>query len=196
MRAAFVAFIIPALFVACGGGGNGSRPSPVLTAVTITAPGGGVLFVGETYTFTMNARLSDGTMITTGGTWGSDAPQVAEVNAVSGLVQIRGIGEATIYVDYQGQRGTQRIRSTVKYEGTLFATSLVTSCVDTGEWEAVDACGEFQTGFELGFSGKFTQSDGAVTAVMSLGDDNRGAPVTAQVRSAGVAILTSGLMIF
>jgi hypothetical protein len=187
MRAAVVTFIISALCAGCGdSGGNGARPSPVLAAVTITMPRAGALFLGDTYTFTMSARLSDGTIVTTGGVWGSDAPTIATVNASSGSVQIVGIGEATIYVDYQGQRGTQRIQSTVGYEGTLRATSRVTSCVDTGDWEAVDACEEFPNGFEADFTGTFTQADRTVTAVMSLGsDDFAGNPVTAQVNDRG-----------
>jgi hypothetical protein len=185
MRAAFVAFILSALFAGCGDGGSPSRPSPVLAAVTITVPETGVLFLGETYTLTMNARMSDGTIITTGGTWNSDAPTVATVNSTSGAMQIVGLGEATISVDYQGQRGTQRIRSTVRYEGTLRAASRVTNCVDTGDWAAVDACEEFPTGFEAEFTGEFTQSDRTVTAVMSLGGDDLATPATAQVSDSG-----------
>jgi len=184
MRAIVVAILVSTLTSACGGG-NASRPSPVLTGVMITAPATGALILGHTYSFSMSARLSDGTTVTTGGTWGSDAPAVATVNSTSGAVQIVGLGEATIYVDYQGQRGTQRIRSVFGYEGTLRGTSRVTSCVATGGWAAVDACEEFQDGFEAPFRGMFTQADRTVTAVMSLGDQYQADPATAQVSDDG-----------
>jgi hypothetical protein len=185
MRPIVLAILVSTLSAACGGSRNASQPSPVLTGVTITAPSTGALFLGETYTFSMSARLSDGTIVTTGGTWGSDAPSVATVNSSSGAAQIVGLGEATIYVDYQGQRGTHRIRSTVGYDGTLSAISRVTSCVDTGDWAAVDACEEFPNGFEADFTGTFTQSDRTVTAVMSLGGEYQADPAIGQVSDSG-----------
>jgi hypothetical protein len=181
------------VLVACGGGGSGPPPSPTLTSVTIVAQDG-ILFLGQTYTFSMSARLSDGATVTTGGTWGSDAPAVATVNSVSGSVQIVGLGEATIFVDYQGQRGTRRIRTTVRYEGTLDGVMRLTGCSQTGEWATGKACDEFRNGDEFLALGTFTQSETTVTAVMDLGDGDDpfpAPPVAATISGSGELRLES-----
>lgn len=174
------------LLVLAGCGGNPGRPDdPDLVSVTITNVPPGFLFLGETYTFAMSARMSNGTTVTTGGTWGSDAPAVATVNSVSGQVQILGLGDATVYVDYQGVRGIQPIQSTVRYAGQMEGVSRIRRCVDTGDWALVDTCAEFPNGSAGTFEGTFTQSGRSVTAVMSLGGGETSNPVTATVSDAG-----------
>jgi hypothetical protein len=111
--------IVSALMFSACGDGNGARPAPtpLRSSIEIAGPAA-YLFLGQTYQFHMEARMSDGTRATTGGTWASDAPAIATVDG-NGVVSVVGVGEATVYVDYQGQRATRRIRTTVSYEGML-----------------------------------------------------------------------------
>lgn len=183
MRHLFIAAGLSALLCGCGGGGSGAGPSARPTGLVIVAQEG-VLFLGQTYTFTASLQMSDGTSTPVAGTWGSDAPTVAFVQASTGQVQILGIGEATVFVDAQGLRGTRRIRATVHYQGELDGVLRVTSCSDGGIFAEIDVCGETPNGTRFGFLGGFTQNGETVVATMDLGEWPAD-PVTATVNGAG-----------
>jgi len=157
-----IAASLPVL-TACGGDA-GVPPTPVPSALTIEGPPD-PLFLGQRYRFTMAARLSNGTMRSSGGTWGSDAPGVATVDA-EGAVAVVGVGEATIFVDYQGQRATRRLTTTVQYQGALDTTARTIGCTHTGYWRAVDYCSVYPDGTEVLVSGVFTQEGRMVSAAM------------------------------
>ena len=172
---------IAGLAVACGG--SASAPTPNLASLSISAPDG-LLFLGESYTFTTTLRRSDGTTVAGGGTWGTDAPTVASVQTVTGLVQVVGLGEATIFVDHQGQRATKRIRSTVRYRGTFSASWRVASCTQTAAWAAINSCADYAAGSTYRLTGVFTQADAVVIAVMRVGS-LLSEPVTVVVPGSG-----------
>jgi hypothetical protein len=188
MRRVIIATGIGLVFVS-GCGGSSTPPSPVATGVVIVAPEG-VLYLGVTYTFTANGQLSNGTTNAAAGTWGSDAPSVATVSS-TGQVQIVGLGEATIFVDAQGMRGTRRIRSTVNYAGEIDGALRVTGCSQSGVFAQNDACDEASNGTLFRFLGEFSQNGGnVVVATMDL-VDWPAEPVTATVNGAGELRFTS-----
>jgi hypothetical protein len=192
LRRHSIALAAVVTLTACG---SSTAPSPTPTGISIISPQGavpdGVLFLGHFYLFTMKAVISDGSTLTTGGTWGSDAPSVATLGAVPGMFHIVGIGEATIFVDFQGQRATRRIRTNVRYQGRLLSQFQVTGCVQTGDWARLDACGkETPSGTLLIFEATFTQAEETVTAIMDLGD-LPAPPVTAILSRSGELRLQS-----
>jgi hypothetical protein len=159
--------IVSALMFSACGDGNGARPAPtpLRSSIEIAGPSA-YLFLGQTYQFHMEARMSDGTRATTGGTWASDAPAIATVDG-NGVVSVVGVGEATVYVDYQGQRATRRIRTTVLYEGVLDSAAAggvvgLTRCTGTGWWSARQYCGSER------MVATFTQQENVVTGVIVL----------------------------
>lgn len=179
---------LTATLAAAGCGGGSTAPTPVPTSLAITRPPGNFLFLGETYTFGMVAELSNGGVVPTGGTWGSDAPSVAVVEPATGQVQIVGVGQATIYVDYKGQRASVLIRTTVRYEGTLDAPARITRCTATGIWKDQDPCRPHVLGAPSVAFVTFTQADTSVTAVMDLSGCIGGAsslPAAATVSDTG-----------
>jgi hypothetical protein len=178
-----IAISLTSLVVGCGGK-SGAAPTPTPGNIVMGGQDG-TLFLGETYAFSMSVSLSNGQTVTTGGTWGSDAPSVATVGVTDGAVNIVGLGAATIFVDYQGLRATRLVQTTVRYAGRLDGVSRTTRCVATGDWLKGDACSEIPNGSEATFVGTFTQSDRSVTATMSLGEGDIVSPVTAQIDSAG-----------
>lgn len=191
MRSWVIVAAAGVLLAGCGKDGKTGNPGGPTRTFTVTVEAHeGVLFLGETYTFAMNARGSDGSTVTSGGTWGSDAPSVATVEATSGRVQIVGIGEATIFVDYQGSRGTKRISSTVNYGGRLDGRFRVTGCSQSGVFATANLCGEAATGTVFRFDGTFTQNQLTVVAEMDLGDLPAD-PVTAAIDAHGVLRFTS-----
>ena len=72
-----------------------------------------LLFIGAIETFRATATLSDGTtQPISGGTWGSNEQQIVSVEPSTGRVTGIGSGNATVFVDYQGSRGTRAIQRT------------------------------------------------------------------------------------
>lgn len=176
---------------ACGG--SSTPPSPVLMGVAITAPPG-ILFLGQSYQFAMAATLSNGRVAATGGRWGSDAPGVATVDSTTGVVDVVGLGEATIFVDYEGQRATHRVRTTMRYEGRVAGISEVIRCVATGDHSKDAVCLQPPRAIKGPFWGTFTQNDRTVTARMLLSDPEpeeehwdteTSSPVSTQINDAG-----------
>ncbi|MCG2814490.1 MAG: Ig-like domain-containing protein, partial [Candidatus Aminicenantes bacterium] len=82
-------------------------PTPTPTAVTVTS-NNSTIYVGQTEQMTATVTMSNGTTKAATGTWGSDNTNVATVNQ-SGLVTGIAAGDATIYCDAEGLRGTKKL---------------------------------------------------------------------------------------
>src|SRR5262245_28768234 len=113
---------------ACGGdGGTPAAPTPMVQSVTV-ASSSDLIFIGASETFTATAAMSSGgTQSVTGGTWGTDSPSVASVDS-TGRVTGVGSGMATIFVDFQGRRGTKLIRGLPNYQGAWSGSYAITGC--------------------------------------------------------------------
>jgi hypothetical protein len=165
----------------CGGGKSPAAPSPTVTTITVTSSTS-MMLVGASEVFTATATLSNGaTQPVTTGTWGSDASQVAQVEAASGRVTGAGGGEVTIFVDFQGARGSKRIRVVPDYQGNWLGSYVVSSCSQTGGFAAGNACGStFPNNAALPLQFQFTQSADVLSGRTSLGQvlsDNFSAPI-------------------
>jgi hypothetical protein len=136
-------------------------PSPTLTSVALTlnTPG-----VGATVQATALATMSNGTTsaITTG--FGGDAAAVATVSS-SGSVTGVSIGDVTVFVDYQGMRGTSRIHVLPNYSGIFIGTYTIDSCVDSGGVHDTGFCDTFTVGRSLPIGLNNTQSNTLTSVV-------------------------------
>ena len=132
--------VIGVLASACGGGDSPSAPAATPQSVTITSSSDR-LFIGASETFSATATMSDGSTRSVTGTWGTDAPGVATVDASTGRVTGVGSGMVTVFVDYQGRRGTKLIRGLPNYQGTWSGSYAVRSCSQSGQASLVDLCG-------------------------------------------------------
>jgi hypothetical protein len=88
--------------------------------------------------------MSDGTTRTVSGTWGTDAPTVATAEATTGRVTAVGSGSVTVFVDYQGHRGTRLIRGLPNFQGAWSGSYAVRSCTQSGQIAAAKLCDAFQ----------------------------------------------------
>lgn len=172
MTRAFIVSVLGAVLVAaCGGSGGGgsTAPSPTPTAITITTPNNASMFsIGQTFTFTASAAMSNGGTQAVTGTWGADAPGVATASG-NGDIRFVGSGDVTVFVDYAGMRGTKRVRGLPNYQGTWVGSYLITSCENSGAFAAAGFCGDFPTNRVLPLSFVFTQTNDSVSGTTSLG---------------------------
>jgi len=111
-----------------------TSPTPPATVQSITVTSNSdLLYIGISETFTATMTMSDGTSKpVTAGVWGGDTPSVATVEAATGRVTIVGSGMVTIFVDYQGRRGTKVIRGLPNYQGTWSGSYYIVSCSASG----------------------------------------------------------------
>lgn len=165
---------------ACGGSKSPSTPStptPVVQSITVTSPSS-MLRIGTTETFTATAAMSNGaSQPVAGGQWGSDNPAVARAEAATGRVTGVGSGTATIYVDYQGQRGTKLIRVVPDFQGTWSGSYFIDACQQSGDFAAIRFCSDFPAGSVLPTNLVLTQTDDRVEGRLFLGTlagDGRG----------------------
>ena len=161
MRRFLILLFLP--LVGCGGKGSSSNPvSPTpVTPVSLNAPAG-PFFIGGDYAFTSNVQ----------GTWGSDATTVATVN---GAGQVHGVssGDATIFVDAQGQRATKRIHVMPNYAGTWAGSYTVAACQESGQIASGHFCrDELVIGRKVTIGAIISQTNNVVTATMKLGSLN------------------------
>ncbi len=165
-----VSLLAAACVSACGGGGGGSTaPTPTATSITITTPNNAsMFFIGQTYTFTATAAMSNGGTQAVSGVWGLDAPSVAAVTG-NGEVRFTGSGDVTVWVDYLGVRGTKRVRGLPNYQGTWVGSYAVTGCEHSGAFASIDFCKDFPNNRALPLSFVFTQANDAVSGTASLG---------------------------
>ena len=91
--------LLPVTACGGGGGGNPAKATPTAVGVTIT-PGDDFILVGESVQFSASVTLSDGSSSTQPGTWGSDTPTVAAVDATGEATALTR-AKATIHVDVE-----------------------------------------------------------------------------------------------
>src|SRR5687767_9143925 len=133
------------LVLACGGEGGSAPAAPAATVQTITVNSSSdLVFLGASETFTATASMSNGgSQAVSGGVWGSDAPSAASVESASGRVTGAASGMATIFVDYQGRRGTKLIRVLPNYQGTWSGSYFIRTCSQSGDFARFNFCSNF-----------------------------------------------------
>lgn len=203
----FAVLVWAAAAAACGGSKSPSAPStptPVVQSITITSPSS-MLRIGTTETFTATAAMSDGaSRPVSGGQWGSDNPAVATVESSTGRVTGVGSGTATIYVDYQGRRGTKLTRVVPDFQGTWSGSYFISACQQSGDFIMMEFCDDFPSGLVLPTDLVLVQTEDRVEGRFFLGTlagDGRG-PIdgggtltfTGTVRSEGFTIDTVWLL--
>lgn len=151
-----------------GGGGSPTGPTPSVTAITVN--GNPDIARGSGRTFTATAMTSGGgSQAVTGGTWGTDNPAVMQITA-DGAATAVGLGFATVFVDFQGVRGTLLMRVLQNFAGEYLGEYRVDSCAATGDWIAADGCGDpFAVGSELPLAFLFAQNGASLSGATALG---------------------------
>ena len=163
-----VALIVLLTFiVGCGGS---TKPSVTTSSIVVTASSD-LLFIGTVETFAATATLSNGTtQAVTTGAWGSDQPGIISVEPTTGRGTVVGAGQTTVWVDYQGVRGTKAIRGLPNYQGSWSGTYVVISCTQTGQIAAANLCNDtFSVNRVLPVNLVTTQTRDAVTSQIFLG---------------------------
>lgn len=94
----------------------------------------------------------------TGCSWGGDAPNVLSVNAGTGQITGMASGEVTVWCDYQGVRGTKRLRVLPNYGGVYLGSYSVSGCNHSRIFDAANWCGSFNTGRALPLRFDFSQT--------------------------------------
>ncbi|MEZ5320329.1 MAG: hypothetical protein R2752_23200 [Vicinamibacterales bacterium] len=133
-----------AVVIGAGCGSKGGGPTTATpTVVSIQVNGSAIIGVGETITFSATAMLSNGqTRAVTGGAWGTDAPTVVSITAggaATGLMP----GQATIWVDSDGRRGTLLLTAQVSFTGAWQGNYKVENCQEDAFFAAIDFCATF-----------------------------------------------------
>lgn len=163
------ALVLLLLTAACGGD-SATGPSGTPSSITVNSTSD-QLHIGATETFSASAVSSGGaTQAVTGGVWAGDAPNVASVESNTGRVTGIGSGMVTIFVDYQGARGTKLIRVLPNFQGTWSGSYIVDGCSQSGAFALADICGDtFSANRVLPMSMTNTQSRDAVNGQFALG---------------------------
>jgi hypothetical protein len=178
---------------------NGNPAGTNMTVVSISiSSNSGAMARGATETFTATATLAGGgTQPVTGGAWGSDNPAVAQVTG-NGSVMAAGLGTATVFVDFQGVRGTRLIRVLPGFGGGYEGTYLINGCTESEDF--VGFCADvFPPGMSLPVAFAFDQNGAALSGLTALGQiisnpfnatvrDDGGVTVTAVANFAGVVL--------
>ena len=155
---------------ACGGEGGSSPNAPTTPQSVTVNSSSDLLFLGASETFTATASMPNGgSQSVTTGQWGSDAPSIASVEATSGRVSGVGSGMATIFVDYQGRRGTKLIRVLPNYQGTWSGSYFVRTCSHAGDFARFNFCSNFPENRVLPTNMNLTQDRDRVQGRFFLG---------------------------
>ena len=163
---------------ACGGEGGGTPNAPTMPQSVTVNSSSDLLFIGASETFTATASMSNGgSQAVTAGQWGSDAQSVASVEAATGRVTGVGSGMATIFVDYQGRRGTKLIRVLPNYQGTWSGSYFIRTCSHSGDFARFNFCSNFPENRVFPTNMNLTQDRDRVQGrffLGSLGGDGNG----------------------
>ncbi|HVT48104.1 MAG TPA: hypothetical protein VHD57_09980 [Vicinamibacterales bacterium] len=183
MRRLAVILMAAALAGACGkDGGSPAAPSaPQISAIAVT--GSDLVNLGRTASY--SAAMTGGSAACS---WGDDAPQVGTISS-SGVLTGVGNGKVTIWCDAAGVRGTKLIQVLATYTGSWVGSYAVTSCSESGDFQGVGVCDQFQNGHVFPLSGSFTQAGTTMTGAFALGQVGAGA-VTTSVGPDGSATFT------
>ena len=162
------AIAITFLAAACGSTPAPTPPTPTVVSISVTSPNVNLL-LGSVEQMAASATLSNGTSQTPTGTWGSDNMAVATVSS-TGLVTTIASGQATIFFDASGTRGTKAIRVLPNYAGNWTGNYAVTSCSSAGLFLAMNSCAlGFPTGQVLPYTMTLTQSAATVSGRFTVG---------------------------
>ena len=169
MRTRFLVMCTLAI-AACACGDDKTAPSPTVISIVVASTSD-LLFIGASETFTATATLSDdSTRTITTGIWGTNEPQIVSVEQATGRVLAVGSGNASVFVDYEGNRGTRTIRGLPNYQGAWSGSYVVRTCTETGEVAEAELCSDvFVVGAELPLDVIATQTRDAATAQLFLG---------------------------
>ncbi|MFI5178312.1 MAG: hypothetical protein ACHQO8_07105 [Vicinamibacterales bacterium] len=171
----------------CGSSGGGTTlpPAPSGTVVSIQVNSQGpTIFLGAPETFTAIATYSSGgTQAITGGLWGTDNPAIAIADA-TGKVIPQGNGNVTVFVDFQGVRGTKAMRVLPSYAGTWLGNYTVASCTQTGGFADQNLCAQLSPGQVAGFFFQFAQVADTLSGYTGLGQ----LPIGSTTFTASVAL--------
>jgi hypothetical protein len=158
--------------------------------ITVTSSSD-LIFIGASDTFTATASLSTGgSQPVTSGAWGSDTPGVATVDA-TGKVTGVGSGMATIFVDYQGRRGTKLIRGLPNFQGAWSGSYAVTACTQNGDFARINFCSNFSVNRVLPTNLNLTQDRDRVQGRFFLG--TLGGDGSGPVQGNGQLLLTGAI---
>jgi len=153
-----------------GGTNNAAPPAPSGTVASIAVNSSGpTLFLGASETFTAVATYTSGaTQAVTGGAWSSDAPAVALVDS-TGRVTSATNGEVTISVDFQGTRGSKKVRVLPNYGGNWLGNYTIVSCTPTDGFVDKNLCGNFNVGKTFQYGLQLTQNADVVSGLTLIG---------------------------
>jgi hypothetical protein len=168
---------------ACGKDSNTNNqtgPSCTVTGLTLT-PATDFVRTKATETFGVTAACSGGTTQPVQGTWGTDAPSVATVDA-TGKVTGVGSGQVTVFADYQGFRGTRLVRVVPDYQGRWSGDWSVTGCTENGDFAGI--CAGYVVGDLYGLTLVSNQARDTMTGTTDFGDNLPG-PVTGTIQMNG-----------
>ena len=151
-----------AVLAACGGSSDGPGPAPSPTVSSLRVTFQDILLVGRSASATASATMSNGQVQNVGTGWRSSAPQVATVTD-SGSVRGMANGDATISVSFGGQEGSKAVRIAPDYDGRWEGLQVVTSCVDSEDFEGI--CEEPPDVVGRGFPIRLTARHGGTLGV-------------------------------
>jgi len=161
-RSAF-GLLATAIAISACSGGNNNPGGPSNFSVTVTSANTNVLF---NTTEQMTATSSDGHALS--GSWTTDNPAVATVNA-TGLVTPVGAGQAhVIFTASSGQQGNKLIRGVPNLGGTTQGSYQITGCTATGQFLDANLCGQLPAP-SAPYLFHLSQSGDAVTGDFFLG---------------------------
>ena len=96
-------------------------------------------------------------------------------------------GQATIFADYQGLRGTRLLRVLPDYQGRWRGDWRVAACAEEGDWRGI--CREFTNAALFALNLGLTQARDSVTGTTDFGDELPG-PVTGTIGMSGHLVVS------
>jgi hypothetical protein len=144
---------------------------PALKPLKIVVSASSEIFtVGTTEVFKAVVLAEDGTTTpVTGGTWSSDEPGVATVEASTGRVTIVGHGYVIIRIEYKGNSGGLWIRGVTNYQGSWSGSYSVLHCNSSGDFSAANWCSNFPANEVFPANLNLTQNGDAVSGHCTFG---------------------------
>jgi hypothetical protein len=148
-----------------------------------------ILTVGSTEVFKAVVIAEDGTTTpVTGGTWRSDEPAIAAVEASTGRVTIVGNGYVWISVYYQGSSGCLGIQGVTDYQGSWSGSYSILSCNSSGDFSTANWCKKFPANEVFPADLNLTQNGGTVSGYARFGTFS--ADVSGMVGAGGLLAIT------
>jgi hypothetical protein len=191
IRHLICAIVLALVFAGCGGDDGPTMPRDTPTGVTITTSAT-MFYIGATVTLSASVTMSSGSTqpLTSGCAWGTDSADILNINPSTGAMTGTGSGEATVWCDYQGMRGTKRLRILPNYAGTFLGSYTVTGCSDSGDFRSEDFCDSFPNRLVLPLRFDFQQNNDSLNGRTSLGSVTSDAFVSTVRVDGGVQVLS------